>query len=88
MERLGAGLRRLRWFRSIRGCIRIRRGLSSRVGFGRAVELAVTGAQAIRVIFQSLLGVTEDFIGRLDRLELGDELQLFPGVSIRMVFER
>lgn len=57
------------------------------MGTRRGVELAVTGAYAIGVVFQALRRVNENLMGGLDCLELGVEFHLFSGVSVRMELE-
>lgn len=56
-------------------------------GLGRSVELAIAGAQPIRIIFEALLRVTENLVGRLDGLELGVVFGFFARVPIGVVFE-
>jgi len=49
--------------------------------------LAVSCAQTIGIVFQPLLGVTEDLVGGLDGLELGVELGFLSWIPIRVVQE-
>lgn len=70
------------------------RGVTGRLRFalraclGRSVHFSVAGAQPIRIILESLLGIAEDFIGCLNGLELGIELQFSSRIPVRMIFER
>lgn len=66
----------------------VRRRLSARgVCLWGSVNLAVSCAQSIGVVFEPLLGITEDFIGSLNGLEPGNELLFLARVPVRMVLE-
>lgn len=46
-----------------------------------------TLADTVGIIFSTLLRIGEDLMGSLDGLEFRVELQLFAGVTIRMILE-
>lgn len=82
----------IRWFLIVWSWRLCRRSKAGRLCLAlsclrRSIDLAVAGTQAVCIIFEPLLRISQDLVRSLNGLELGIEF-LFPsGVSVRMILE-